>query len=619
MADNEMIQVQFQPTGKRVEIPLHGNLLDAARKAGIEITSTCGGEGSCGQCQVIVLNGSVSAPTDNETFIFSKVELASGRRLACETQARSDIIVEIPRESVITGQRLMVESSIEDIAVDPLVTAYPLHLNKPTLKDVRSDFTRVADALLEEQGLADLYAAPAVIRQLSDILRAQDWNITAYIRGSEVVGFGPPDAHPLGFCVDLGTTKIAASLVDLETGQVLVSTGVPNPQLGYGEDVISRINYVQRNPEGGAILAEKVQAALNAVLGELTTLAQVSRSQVVESCIAGNTVMIHLLLRLPVKQLATAPYVAAVSDAVDMRAEDIGLETAPGGHLYIPPSVSGFIGSDHIAMILALNFDRLDKVTLGIDIGTNTEIVIRKPGQPILGSASCASGPAFEGAHIREGMRAGSGAIEKVRILTDGLDLQTIQNEAPVGLCGSGIVDTIAELYRTNLINRHGTFQRDNPRVRVGKNGGEFLLVPAEASGTGRDIVIDQKDINEIQLAKGAIRAGLEIMMNVSETAPEEVEEVIVAGAFGTYLDIPHAASIGMFPTLPNAVFRQVGNAALVGAKWLLISKAARRRAYHIQRNTAHQELTNNPKFNRIFAQGMLFPILAQPSGKPDD
>lgn len=584
----------------------------AARQAGIELNSTCGGEGTCGQCQLIVLRGTLTEPMESETFLLDAVELASGRRLGCCTYPLSDVVAEIPRESITAGQRLQLESTLKDIPVDPVVRKHVVMLQKPTLQDNRSDFNRLIDALQSEYALPHLHTPIEVLRSIPGTLRENNWHVAVFTREDDLIGIGKVADRALGICVDLGTTKIAAALVDLETGETLASRGAPNPQLGYGEDVISRINFVYRNPDGAKILAEKVQTVINDLLGELVADCGANRQQVVEGCIVGNTVMIHLLLRLPVRQLATAPYVAAISDAVNMPAQEMGLVMAPGASVYIPPCVGGFIGSDHVAMILACDLDRSDKVALGIDIGTNTEIVIRKPGLRLLGSASCASGPAFEGAHIGEGMRAASGAIEKVAITGNGTKWVTIQNEAPVGVCGSGIIDTIAELHRTALINRQGTFQRDSSRVRQGKNGGEFLLVPASESGTGRDIVIDQKDVGEIQLAKGAIHAGLQILLSATGTQPEDVEEVFIAGAFGTYLNIRHVNEIGLFPRLPNAQFLQVGNAALVGARWMLISKMARRRAREIQRGTEYLELTTYPTFNRVFAHAMLFPPLEE-------
>lgn len=600
----ESFPVEFQPTGKRVNVSSGDSLLEAARDSGIELATACGGEGNCGQCQVVILAGEVSPPTPDEEFIIAELDLHNGRRLACCTQVFGSLKVEIPRDSLITGPRLQIESSLREIEPDPIVQAVQLELQPPKLTDLRSDFTRIGEALDN----SNLYASLGVLRTIPGILRENDWWVSAFLRGDEIIGLMPPDTHPLGFAVDLGTTKIAAYLVDLENGQELASAGAPNPQIGYGEDVISRLNFVYRNPDGGAILAEKVQITLNEILGDLVTHAGAHREQVVEACIVGNTAMIHLLLGLPVTQLAKAPYVAAISEALDLRAVELGLEMAPGATIHMPPCIGGFVGADHVAMILGCELDQRQKVSLGVDIGTNTEIALRIPGKEFLTSVSCASGPAFEGAHITEGMRAAAGAIEKVRITPQKVELTTIGDELPVGLCGSGIIDLVAELHRAGLVNHRGRFQKQSEAIRNGNKGLEFQLVAASESGTGREIIISQEDVNEIQLAKGAIHAGLEVLLAVTDTAPEDVDEVIIAGAFGSFLNVENAIAMGLFPDLPNAVYRQVGNAAAIGAKWILISKAARQRAQQIQRQTRYHELTSYPKFNRAFALGMLFP-----------
>lgn len=607
MEDPPGFQVEFQPTGKRVRVAAGENLLEAARDSGIELASACGGEGNCGQCQIVILSGEVTAPTMDEEFILPEMDIQNGRRLACCTHPLSDLKVGVPRDSLISGPRLQIESNLREIAVDPLVRAYPLVLSPPDLSDARADFTRILESLSEPALKADL----TVAQSAPGILRENDWRVNAYLRGAEIVGLGSIEARPLGFAVDLGTTKIAAYLVDLESGKELAAAGAANPQIGYGEDVISRLNHVHRNPQGGAVLAQMVRECLDEILGDLLTRIGAQREQVVEACIVGNTAMIHLLLQLPVRQLALAPYVPAISDAMDVRASDLGIKMAPGAYVYIPPCIGGYVGSDHVAMILGCDLDHSQKLAVGIDIGTNSEIAIRKPGVDFLTSVSCASGPAFEGAHIGEGMRAAAGAIEKVRISPSGIQLATIENEAPIGLCGSGIIDVVAELHRTGLINDRGRFERSQEAVRSGANGAEFLLVPADQSGAGREIVVSQKDINEIQLAKGAIHAGLKILLETCGAAPQDVEEVIIAGAFGSFLDIENAIAIGLFPDLPNAVYRQVGNAAAIGAKWMLVSRAARERAEQIRRNTRYYELTLYPNFNRTFAYGMMFPAMS--------
>lgn len=608
MEAGDFFDVQFQPIGKHVQVPVGTSLIEAARQAGIDLTSDCGGEGSCGQCQVVLLSGEVTPPNDDEEFILTDIELANATRLACCTMVQGDVKIQIPRGSLITGQVLQTHSALGEIEPDPFIRTVSLSLPKPTLADTRSDIARVLDGLSEQDGLPRASAGLEVARAASRILRDNDWQVNVYLRSGEIVGLAPVGRRPVGFAVDLGTTKIAAYLVDLETGQDLASAGAPNPQIGYGEDVISRLSHAHRKPHGDEILANKVRETLNELLNELVRDAGIDRGQVADGCIVGNTAMTHLLLRLPVHQLATAPYVPAISSAIDVRADQLDLDMAPGAYVHIPPCIGGFVGADHVAMILASELDRSDRVTLGIDIGTNSEIALRVPGQPFLASASCASGPAFEGAHISDGMRAATGAIEKVRISPTKLELVTIGDAPAVGLCGSGIIDTVAGLYQAGYINKHGRFQRDVNGIRQGRNGPEYLLVPASKSGTGRDVVIDQKDINEIQLAKGAIQAGINVLMEVSGISPEMIEEVIIAGAFGSYLNIQNAIAMGLFPDLPNAAYRQVGNAAVIGAKWILLSKTARQRAMDIASGTRYNELTTYSKFRRQFAIGMLFP-----------
>ncbi|MCB8926016.1 MAG: DUF4445 domain-containing protein [Ardenticatenaceae bacterium] len=608
MPNNTSFQVQLQPIGKRVTATPDVSLFEAARESGIDLTSACGGEGSCGQCRIVLLSGEVTPPNLDEEFILSELELQQGERLACCTFARSDLTVHVPRESLITGQRLQIASDLREIEPDPLVRAYSLKLTPPTLEDIRPDLTRVVDGLAEAYDLQSVFAGTAVSRTLPTILRENDWQVTVFVRDREIVGMVAGEKRPLGFAVDLGTTKIAAYLVDLATGEDLASAGAPNPQIGYGEDVISRLNHVHRNPNGGQVLAQKVRETLNDLLHELAYETNITLDQVVDACIVGNTAMTHLLLQLPVRQLATAPYVAAVGSSLSVAAAELELEMAPGATVYIPPCIGGYVGADHVAMILACDLDLESKTSLGVDIGTNTEIALRKPGAAFLSSASCASGPAFEGAHVSDGMRAASGAIEKVRITESGVDLTTIDDMPAVGLCGSGIVDATAELYRSGLINNRGRFAKENVRVGNGRFGAEFCLVPAANSGSNRDVIITQKDVNEIQLAKGAIHAGLQILLEATDTPAEEVEEVIVAGAFGSFLNIKNAIAMGLFPELPNAQYRQVGNAAVIGAKWMLISREARRRAEKIAHNTNYNELTTYPKFGRKFALGMLFP-----------
>jgi len=604
-------QVDFEPIGKRVDVTPDTTLLEAAQQAGLVLASTCGGVRSCGQCRVVILEGDVS-PTDfDEEAILTELELQSGQRLACNARVHSHVKVHIPIRSLITTQRLQLKGDAAELILDPSIHSYYLTMSPPTLHDPRSDLERLIAAL--PATLSQITSTdPVVVRQITETARANDWRLTAYLRDAEIIGVAPPGLPPLGLAIDLGTTKIAASLVDLFSGDELAVAGVLNPQIGYGEDVISRLTHAWRKPEGDHTLAVMVREALDALLDELTEQAGVSRAQVADICLVGNTAMTHLLLELPVGQLATAPYVAATNMAMDLKARDLGLVTAPGAYVHVLPCIGGFVGADHVAMILASHLDQTEHVALGIDIGTNTEIALARPDQGFLTSVSCASGPAFEGAHIRNGMRAAAGAIEAIKLTETGTDLTTVDHAPAIGLCGSGIIDGVAELRRWNLLNERGRFDRDHPRVRAGRHGPEFVLAAAAQNGHRQDVVITQNDINEIQLAKGAIRAGLEILLDATDTAPEDVREVIIAGAFGSFLNIQSALDMGLLPPLPNAQYRQVGNAAIVGARWALLSRQVRQRAQEIVDRTNYLELTTYPKFNRRFALGMLFPNLEE-------
>ncbi len=601
-------QIDFQPIGKRVAMPPGDSLLDAAIRAGIDLASACGGSGTCGQCRVQIIEGKTSPLSASEADLFTELELRNGQRLACRTQAESDVRVHIPRESLLIGPQLQLEGDDALLHLDPAVQAHQIDAPSPTLADLRSDLSRIVDALPEPLSREPVQAEPAVLAQLSPLARSENWHLTVYLRRQEIVGVAAARSNPLGLAVDLGTTKVAAYLVDLETGGELARGGILNPQIGYGEDVVSRLVHAHRNADGGQLLSDMIRQSLNELLGELVAAAGVTRAQVVDACVVGNTAMTHLLLALPVRQLAVAPYVAATDSHVDVKARSLGLEMAPGAHVYVPPCIGGYVGADHVAMVLATGLDAADRVVMGIDIGTNSEIVLRRPDRRNLACASCASGPAFEGAHISDGMRAAAGAIEVVKIIEGAVAIKTVDDAPAVGLCGSGIVDAVAELYRWQLINHLGRFQRDSARVRVGRDGAEFPLVAARDSGSGRDLVITQEDVNEIQLAKGAIRAGLEVLLEVTETRHEEVEEVIIAGAFGSYLDIESAKAIGLFPDMPEARFRQVGNAAGVGAKQMLLSRQARLRGERLARDADHVQLTTFPGFNRKFARAMLLP-----------
>jgi len=410
---------------------------------------------------------------------------------------------------------------------------------------------------------------------------------------------------PLGLALDVGTTKLAAYLVDFRSGRTLGAAGAMNPQIAYGEDVISRIAYADRDIEGGRVLQARLIETLNRLTLDLCARIHAAPSQIVEAVAVGNTAMHHLLAGLPVHSLGIAPYRPAVSHALVLPARELGLGLGPEAVVYLPPNVGGFVGADHVAMLLAAGIDRERRTVLAIDIGTNTELSLARDGRVL--SCSCASGPAFEGAHISAGMRAAPGAIERVRIAADRVMTQTIGGVPPVGICGSGILDAVAELRSAGVLDRRGSLQRTRPEVRVRDGGLEFLLVPAGDTGHGSDIAVTRHDIRELQLAKAAIRAGIEILLVIAGTDCRALDEIVVAGAFGTYLDLRSAVTIGMFPGLPLGRFRQIGNAAGLGARLLLRSAERRREAEALVGRIEYVELSGDPAFSERFLQELGF------------
>ncbi|MGC9397299.1 MAG: ASKHA domain-containing protein, partial [Anaerolineae bacterium] len=596
--------VDLEPVGRRALIEPGMTLLDAARRAGVEIVAVCGGAGACGKCRVRLMHGDLTPPTPVETRTFGAAELAAGHRLACQARPLGDVKIDIPPASLSTPQRLQIEGQESEIAIDPVVQAVDLTVSVPVLHDLRSDTVRLTEALAEQDIPRPFFDQP-VLRDLSGKLREQNWSVRLALRRrnhrSEVVGVLHPEQALLGLAVDIGTTKMAAYLLDLATGHTLAKAGLMNPQIAYGEDVVSRIAYANTHPDGRHLMQTRLVESLNDLIDQLCGEAGVSHEQIVEAVVVGNTAIHHFFAGLPVRQLGESPYIAAVTDPLDICACHLGLKLASGAKVYLPPNIAGYVGADHVSMLLATDAWRSQKPTVALDIGTNTEISLAVDGQLL--SCSCASGPAFEGAHIYAGMRAAPGAVEYVQIVPradagagastgDDVRIQTIGGKLPVGLCGSGILDAVAELRATGIVKRTGRFQSDHPRIVPWDGGGAFLLAPAAATGNGHDLLVTRKDINEIQLAKGAIRAGVEVLLLEAGLTVQDIDSFIVAGAFGTYLDLESAIRIGMFPPLPLERFKQVGNAAGTGARQMLISSAQRRLAAQIGERVRYVELT---------------------------
>ncbi|MEW5873183.1 MAG: ASKHA domain-containing protein [Chloroflexota bacterium] len=587
-----MFNIDFEPIGRRGQCKADQSLLESARQLNVDIVSLCGGIGSCDHCKIQVIAGKVSKPTLEEEAELSPRELEQGYRLACQTYPLSDVKVHVPPESLTAPQRTQVEGLEVDVAPEHLLRALEVQLAAPTLDSPTPDDVNLVTALGLLAGSLDFRLQQDLSQQLRDL----NWHISVALRGDEIVAVAAPGAQWAGLAVDIGTTKIAAYLVDMTTGKTLASKGLMNPQISYGEDVISRIVAASKSPEQASKLQALLIDALNQLAADLCTEAGLSIKNIVEAVVVGNTAIHHLFLRLPVKQLGLAPYVPATCAAVDIKACEIGLSLAPGAYLHMLPNIAGYVGADHVAMLLATRIAEAEETTLAIDIGTNTEICLNHQGR--LTSVSCASGPAFEGAHIKFGMRASPGAIEHVRLDSDRLEIQTIGSLAPVGVCGSGLLDVVAQMRLNDILDKSGRMG-EHPLVRKGTVA-EFIL----AVRPGQEpITISQKDVRELQLAKAAIRTGIQALVLAEGLTENDIQRVIIAGAFGTFIDIGSAITIGMLPDLPLGRFTQVGNAAGTGARLALISTAQRAKAAEIARRDGYIELASVPNFQRKFAE----------------
>lgn len=605
--------VVFQPEGKRVAVRPDENLLEVAKLAGVDITSVCGGRGSCGKCKVIIEEnrGNVSPLTEKERKILSYAEVAEGYRLACCTVIKGSVTVKIPEESRTGRQRLQVEGIETPVKLNPPVRKYFLRLPKPSLSDPRPDAEILLDELRRQKGLQNVEMDFHVLQTVPVALRRGEWNVTVVLWNDRIISVDPGDTTKrlFGYAVDVGTTKLAGYLLDLSTGKVVAADSLMNPQIPYGEDVIARITYASRGSKEQKKLQKAVVGAVNQMVNSLLEKTGVKREEVYEMVAVGNTAMHHLALGICPKYLALSPYTPANRRGVNVTARNLGVKINPNGNVYFLPIIGGFVGADTTGVLLATEIYKRDEVCLAIDIGTNTEVLLGNREEIL--ACSCASGPAFEGAHIKHGMRAATGAIEKIRINEDlEVEYGTIDGEKPRGICGSAMVDFLAEALKVGVIDVTGVFNKeiDSDRLRGGEGGLEFVVAWKDETSTGDDIVITQGDIREILLAKAAIHTGISILMRKKGLAERDITLFFIAGAFGSYINPENARIIGMYPELPLERIRVVGNAAGTGARMALCSKDVRETAERIVGGIRYVELAAEACFQAEFLNSYFLP-----------
>jgi uncharacterized 2Fe-2S/4Fe-4S cluster protein (DUF4445 family) len=576
-------------------------LFQSARREGVRIVGACGGRGTCGTCSVLVVDGEVErvghAVPERE-----QEPAGSNRRKwrrACQLRALSDCTVEISARSlaIVVRSDVAGSASTEPLPLDPVVTSVEVSLAPASLTDPASDVERLRRALPGQELRLDLRA----LQQIPGVLRAHSWALGARLRHGEVIGIAAPGRPTLGLAIDLGTTNVAAFLIDLQNGKRLASLAIENPQVAWGADVISRVNHAAAHAGGADELRDSAVTALNALAHDLCHAVDAAPADIVDVVICGNTAMQHLLLGLPVSQLGRAPFVAAVRQELDFKARDLGLHVGAGAYVHMAPGVGGFVGGDHVTALLATHGTWGNGLTsLVMDIGTNTEISLIHDGQIL--SASCPSGPALEGGHVSCGMRAADGAIERVSLAADGsLELKVIGNKTPVGLCGSGVLDVMATMCRAGMVDVRGRLNAGHSAVEE-RDGKRFARL-------AQDVNFGQHDVRAVQLAKSAIRTGVELLLRQAQLPASAIEQFVIAGSFGAYIDVQSGIDTGLFPTLPLARFVQVGNAAGLGVQRMLASGRARKQAGELAARCQYVELSTQADFQKIFLHHIAFNI----------
>jgi len=602
-------EVLFHPSGKRGQVEERKTVLEAARGLGIGLRSDCGGKGTCGKCRIMIEQGEggLSSPTEKERRLLGS-QLASHCRLACTAAIQGPLSVMVPRESLADEAIVVAEGEGIPFELSPVVRKYHVAMTAPNAEDPTGDAQRLLNELVEVYHLKGLEIDQPVLQKLPEVLREAAWDVTVTVwDGKQVLDVEQGYVNDsYGMAVDIGTTTVVGYLMSMRTGQTLAIESMTNPQIAYGADVMTRIVYATKDDENRRRIRRSIVDGLNAIIQKACAEAGMAPSKVVEMTLVGNTAMHHLFLGLNTESLARAPFVPIMQEPCDLKARDLMLVVNQCANVHILPIEAGFVGADNVGVLIATQPQQYPGLTLVIDIGTNGEIVLGDKDAGLM-CCSAAAGPAFEGAHIKCGMMAATGAIAGVRINpgTREVSYRTIGGIRPQGICGSGIIEAVAQMVKCGILSGDGRMNADARCVRSGEDGPEFVLERADKTATGRDIVITQKDIREVQLAKAAIYTGASILMK--RLGVEKVDRVILAGAFGSYVDPESAMAIGLFPRCDLENVKAVGNAAGYGARMALLSKAMRMEAARIARTVKYVELTTDPDFESMFIASTRF------------
>lgn len=620
-----MFRVTFEPGGQTVEVPEGTLLSEAISRAGIAFNLSCAGQGRCGRCQVIVRQGQVRRRSE---LRLSREQVSQGYALACQSIVESALVVEIPLQELVahtvasekTAAAIALPEDASDWQTDPFVGTYPVSITPPSLDDNTNDWDRLQRELSATHSIGRLRAGLPVLQALGRGLRDADWQVDAVVERATWEEESPAtrllDLRPrgaarlLGAAIDIGTTSNVVYLVDLQDGRVIDTASTFNGQIACGEDVISRIIYARR--EGGLThLQGLVAGTLNELLDELCRRNGVEARQILRLAVAGNTTMIHLFLGIDPQHIRLEPYIPTINHPLPVRAAELGLHAHPEAQVDCLPGVGAYVGADITAGVLSSEMYRTEKLTLFIDVGTNGEIVLGNADWLI--SCACSAGPAFEGAGVQSGMRAIPGAIDEVWINPRTFEptCRTIGDRPARGICGSGMISALAEMFLTGVVDKAGRLNRglSTPRIRSGEHGPEYLFAQADpANGTPADVVLNEADIANLLRAKGAIYAGFSVLTRSVGISLADVEEVLIGGSFGKYINVEKAVTIGLLPDMPWERFRYLGNTSVRGAYQALLSRNLRREVAEIAGRMTYLELSADNSFMEEFTSALFLP-----------
>lgn len=620
-----MAHVFILPDKVEVEVAEGTPLVRALWQGGSAVETPCGGFGVCGKCKVRFVGGTVPLPTSDDLRHLPAQDLSDGWRLACRHRVIGDAQVMVPPESRPSIAQVLTTAVERQVVLEPAVRRLRVELPPPSTSDERSDLRRLLEALREQHGLVlEVQQVPlGVVRQLSQVAREADFRPFVVLfqdpdhpAETRLLAVQPDDTRPLlGIAFDIGTTTLVGYLIDLQSGEELSYAARLNPQVQYGDDVISRLTFVYHDPAGLKLLQHAVVRGLNEIIAGSCQSAGVDPHDILEVVAVGNTTMLHFLLGVNTNSIAVAPYVPVFSDLLSVEARQIGLRTHPSAMLTTLPCVAGYVGADTVAVALTHLYDPEGETALALDIGTNGEVVLRHGGRYYCTSA--AAGPAFEGGRIYQGIRAEQGAVSQISVEGNGdnrwLHVTTIGGGLPKGICGSGLIDAAACLLEIGAVNEAGRMNNDGEgewwqsHVTTICEQKAFHLVAPESADVPEGIVLTQKDVRELQLAKGSIRAVMEVLLKEAGISWMDVRRLLVAGAFGMYVNLRSAQRIGLIPPLPLQRIEPVGNAAGAGAKIALRSTRERKRAQWLARQMKHIVMTGNPQYQEAYIEHLGF------------